>query len=86
MRQLVDKMKMAEGMMDRNSCSNGRLKSKSTWFMSSRPLTTAEEDMIAHMCVGQKRLSKNQIPSIIWSQSEHLKDQHGLYEVNIMAA
>jgi hypothetical protein len=54
--------------------------------MSSRPLTTAEEDMIAHMCVGQKRLSKNQIPSIIWSQSEHLKDQHGLYEVNIMAA
>jgi hypothetical protein len=64
-------MKRAEGTMDRNNCSNGRLKSKSTWFMSSMPPAIAEEDMVAHMCCWRMRLSKNQCQSAVWDIKEH---------------
>lgn len=46
-RQLADKIKIADGMIERINCSNLRLKSKSASFISSRPSTPAEGDMIA---------------------------------------
>lgn len=46
-RQLANKIKIADGMIESINCSNRRLKSKSTSFISSRPAALAEGDMIA---------------------------------------
>lgn len=58
-------MKIADGMMDRNSLSNGRLKSKSTVFIASRPPAISEDDIVARMCCWQMRMAKSWYQGVV---------------------